>query len=97
MINEEQLLPTGTATRYDVELRLFLVDILRKIIRELNRIAGLVAVASADAEPTQPGGIGDFVKNIDRTPQGGAGYEYVLDGWEYTTDGWRERRLLTGN
>lgn len=89
--------PAQAVTQYDRDLRVALHRQFGLVGEALSSLLLAIGyVGASDTEPTTPGAVGDYVRNLDRTPLGGSGYEYVLDGWEYTTAGWRERRLLTG-
>jgi len=103
VIKEDPLLPTGATSRWDVELRRRLTEILREIIRAINALSAGQAGGSA-ALPTMPTSgtyaVGDVVRKINPTELGTPGAKYILYGWccvSASPLAFVEMRILTGN
>ncbi len=103
MIKEDPLLPTGMTSRWDIDLRRRLTELLREIIRAINALSAGQAGGSA-ALPTMPTSgsyaIGDVVRKSNPTELGTPGAKYVLYGWccvGTSPLAFVEMRNLTGN
>lgn len=99
------VLPPEGAVDYDRNLRVQLVNYLRKIAEQINLVSEGRAYGTHNAATAAPSAgsyaQGDVVKNSAPVEAGTVGNRYVVTGWVCVASGtpgtWREMRVLTGN